>query len=235
MFMKALRVLGSIGCLVLIALLVLKAQYVTQLAIGDGRLGWFSSFLLPLGLMSLLLVLLLGLLLPLFNQVKHFKGPIAFGVLLLAFGVYFLINRSSPDDWIATGTDMSTLTEPNPVQDFLNTDHPGFNGLFCFAMPGCSHCEMAVPRLSILKNRNPEMDVMIFVFSTDSAEFDGFKELTGLTNVPYTMVPDPMASIALCEGSFPSFFYYKEGRIAYRWFSEQFGYPALDRVERTFR
>jgi hypothetical protein len=232
--MKILRVICSIICFVFIALVIRNAERITQLGIVDGRLGWMNSFLIPLGLILLLVVLLLCLLLPLFSQSKQFKGPIAFLALILTFGAHFLVNRSSPDDWIGTGTDLSTLSGTNPVQDYLKTDHPGFNGLFCFAMPGCLHCELAVPRLAVLKDRKPEMDVMIFVFSTDTAEFEGFKQLTGLTNVPYEMVPDPMASIVLCEGSFPSFFYFKEGKIAYRWFNEEFGYPALDRVENDF-
>jgi hypothetical protein len=235
MFMKALRVVGALASSVFIALLILNAQRISGLAIEDGRLTWMVSSIVPLVIISLLTAALLGLVFPLFTAIGRHKALLVVFVLAITYGGYFLVNRTSVGDWVGTGTDMSPLTGSGPVQLYLNSEHPSFNGVFCFAMPGCSHCEVAIPRLGILKDRNPGMDVMVFVFSTDTAEFEGFKQLSGVTNVTYAMVPDPMASIALCEGSFPTFFYFENGKIVYRWFNNEFGNPALDRVERTFR
>lgn len=232
--MKVFRLVAALACVGLIMMLVSKAGSITEFAVADGQLGWFSSYLLPLGMLSFFLALLVGLLVPFVDQARHIKGMMMLVVICLTYATYFLVNRSSPADWIATGTDMTIVTESNPVQDFLNSEQPGFNGLFCFAMPGCSHCEMALPRLEVLKDRSPKMDVMIFVFATDTVEFQEYERLTALRNVLYTMVPEPMAAIALCEGSFPSFFYFKDGKISYRWLNEQFGFQALDRVEATF-
>lgn len=193
------------------------------------------SFVLPIIIVFLITASLIWLLLPLLKTIGRYKGLVVLVVVAIAFGAYFLVNRTSVGDWITRGTDMSSFSGSEPVQLYLNAQHPAFSGVFCFAMPGCSHCELAIPRLGVLKDRNPDMDVMVFVFSTDTAEFEGFKQLADVGNVTYAMVPDPKASIVLCEGSFPTFFYFENGKIAYRWFNNEFGPPALDWVERAFR
>lgn len=82
-----------------------------------------------------------------------------------------------------------------------------------------------------MQKRVPELDVIVFVFTEDSSSVQAFKKDTGVDELSFLAVPKPKVSIELCLGKFPTFLYFKNGKVVHRWFNAQFGYPALDWIE----
>lgn len=228
--MKFLRTTLSIFLILGICLIIFRSDLLIQYGIVELAWSWMNSYLLPKGLLLILSAVLTWAVWPVFSSWKRFQ----FLGLLLVFGIaiggYLLVNPPYIE-WIKQGTDMTAELSGNPVEKYLNQNQPDFDGIICLALPGCPHCEVAISKLALMQKRVPEMDVMVFVFTEDSTKVNSFQKDTGVETLPFQAVPDPDDSIELCKGKFPTFLYFKNGKVIHRWFNWQFGYPAIDWVE----
>jgi len=227
---KSLRTTLAFFLVIGIATTTFRSDLLIEYGITDLNWGWMASYLFPkalvLALTTLLIVALWFKLQPL-GRYKFVGALVLFG---LSIGGYLLVNTPYIE-WIKKGTDMTSESASNPIEEYLNQSQPNFDGVICLALPGCPHCEVAIPKLALMQKRVPEIDVIVFVFTKDSSRVKSFQEDTGVDVLPFLAVPDPNNSIKLCEGKFPTFLYFKHGKVVHRWFNWQFGYPACDWVE----
>jgi thiol-disulfide isomerase/thioredoxin len=228
--MKILRTILAILLTFGICLAIFRSDNIIQYGIVELSWGWMNSYLFPKGLLFVFTAVLAWAIWPVFYSWKRIR----FLGILLIFGVTiggYLIINTPYIEWIKEGTDMTDKLSGNPVEEYLNENQPGFDGVICLALPGCPHCEVAIPKLALMQKRVPELDVIVFVFTEDSSKAQSFQKDTGVDELPFHAVPDPNSSIKLCEGKFPTFLYLKNGKVVHRWFNWQFGYPAYDWVE----
>ena len=210
--------------------IVIGSEFLTLFVISELGLGWMIGLLLP---KALLLLASIAFLIGCWSSLKtlgNLKWVPSFLIIGLPIGFYLLVNVPYIDDWTKTGTKLIN-EESNSIEIFLQETQPEFEGLICFALPGCEYCDLAIPKLELLHDRNPNIDLIVFVFSKDSTVLDSYKNQSVGSSLNYLAVPAPSESIQLNSGHFPSFFYFKNGKLTYRWLSGEFGYPAFDWVE----
>ena len=228
--MKSLRIVIALLLAVGLGFVTLGSDYLIHLGIANWNFGWMASYLFPKGLLLVLTVALIAIVLPMLRLSNVYKFLIGFLILGLSVGGYLIVNPPYIE-WTKTGMNLTDETSGIPIEDYLNQNQADFDGLVCLALPGCPHCEVAISKLALMKKRVPKLDVLVFVFTEDSASVVSFQKKTGVDELPFVMVPDPATSSELCQGAFPAFLYFKNGKIVHRWFNPEFGYPALDWVE----
>ena len=189
-----------------------------------------SSYLFPKVLLIILTAVLSWIVWPAFHTWKRLQPLGALLIFSLAIGCYLIVNPPYIE-WNKKGTDMTAALLGNPVAQYLHKNEPSFDGIICLALPGCPHCEVAIPKLALMQQRKPDLDVMVFVFTEDDAQVANFQKDCGVESLPFKAVPDPNNSIELCQGKFPTFLYFKDGKVVHRWFNWEFGYRAFDWVE----
>lgn len=231
--MKPVRVLLAAFSALGIGLITFKSGPMLDMGLTNLGLGWMASYLLP-RMSVLVLTILLALLL--WPATKALKFRILLTILVLGIGIggYLIVNPPYIR-WTKQGTDMTAEVGGHPIEAYLNEHHPGFDGVICLALPGCPHCKTAIPKLALMQQRVPDIDLFVFVFTEDSAKVTSFKQYAGVDHLPYVAVPEPKQSIRLSRGRFPAFLYFKDGKVVYRWSNNQFGYPAFDWVEAGFK
>ncbi|MCF8465082.1 MAG: hypothetical protein K9G41_09580 [Flavobacteriales bacterium] len=228
--MKSVRVAIALLLVVCLGIITFKSDYLIQLGLVSLNFGWMLSYLFPKVLVLTIASVLIAVVWPMIRLSGGYRFLIGFLILGLSAGGYLLVNIPYVE-WGKTGTDMTDEMAGNPIESYLNLNHPGFDGVVCLALPSCSHCEVAVPKLALVKKRVPDLDVLVFVFTDDSSRVGSFQKNTGVENLPFVLAPDPANSSVLCQGSFPGFLYFKNGKVVHRWFNSEFGYAALDWVE----
>lgn len=214
----------------LLSVLVLRSEQITFYAIDHLGLGWMVSFLLPKIGLILCVALMIGVSWSTLKKLGVGKWIASFFIIGLPITAYLVVNIPYTDDWKKNGTALEP-GEGAAIVEFLSTTRPGFDGLVCFSLPGCPHCEEAKIKLEKLQKRAPELDLLVFVFAEDSTAIPGPDSDEVGSSLTHLLVPSPSESIMLNQGRFPCFFYYRNGKLVHRWFSGQFGYPAYDWVE----
>jgi hypothetical protein len=228
--MKSVRIVSALLLVVCLGFITLKSDYLIYLGITSLSFGWMTSYLFPKVLVVTVAFVLIAIIWSMLRMSIGYKFLIGFLILGLSVGGYLIVNPPYIE-WTKTGTDLTDATSGIPIEAYLNQNQPDFDGILCLALPGCPHCEVAVSKLALVKKRVPKLEVLVFVFTDDSSRVGSFQKETGVDELPFVMVPDPATSSVLCQGSFPGFLYFKNGKIVHRWFNSEFGYPALDWVE----
>ncbi|MCB0755334.1 MAG: hypothetical protein H6603_10440 [Flavobacteriales bacterium] len=229
--MKALRILLAVLSTLAIVLLTLYSEQLTNAALDAWQFGWMNAYLFPRVLLVFLTISILIVFLPLLNLYK--VGKWVFGIVIIAASVggYLAVNLPYIDDWSREGETLDSSLDGNQIEAQLNSMRPDYNGLVFLVLPNCPYCFDAFPNIVRLKERNPNLDVSIFVSAMDSSKFQFFKEHIPETELPIHMIRDYKQATALSKGKFPTFLYFKNERLVYRWSNNQFGYPALDWIE----
>ncbi|MDB4678102.1 hypothetical protein OAE93_00070 [bacterium] len=228
--MKILRTILAVLLTFGICLAIFRSDNLIQYGIAELGWGWMNSYVFPKGLLLVLSAVLAWAIWPVFHSWKQLRFVGALLIFGVTIGGYLIVNTPYIE-WVKTGTDMTDKLAGNPVQVYLNQNQPEFDGIICLVLPGCPHCEVAVPKLALMQKRVPKLDVIVFVFTEDSSEVRSFQKDTGVNKIPFELIPDRNNSIELCEGKFPTLIYFKNGKVVHRWFNWQFGYPAYDWVE----
>ncbi|HAP70607.1 MAG TPA: hypothetical protein DCR04_12935 [Flavobacteriales bacterium] len=228
--MSFLRTVFLILLIGVLGVIIIGSESMTHLVISKYQLGWMVGLLLPKVLLLLASLALLIVCWPSLKKLENLKWVPSFLIIGLPIGLYLLVNVPYVNDWTKTGTEL-VGEGSNSIEVFLQETQPEFEGLICFALPGCEYCDLAISKLELLHHRNPNLDVLVFVFTKDSAVVNSYKNQSVGSSLTYLPVPNPNESIQLNNGNFPSFFYFKNGKLRYRWFSGEFGYPAFDWVE----
>ena len=220
-----------LGFLVLaMVIIVVGSERITLFSISSLTFSWMAGLVIPK--LALILLVFLSLLVSwkTLGNIGSLKWVLVLLIVGAPIGSYLLVNIPYVNEWTKHGTDLSN-EELNPIEEYLRISNPDFDGLICFYLPGCPHCEEAKAKLEVLHQRQPNLDLLIFVFTEDSALVDSYKHKAVGGTLNYLPVPNPNECLKLNRGKFPSFFYFKDGILKHRWFSSQFGYPALDWVE----
>lgn len=160
-------------------------------------------------------------------------GKVIVSVLILGacVGGYLSINLPYINDWMRTGTVVQYEAEMSEIRAQLLLENPDHEGIIMLALPSCPYCIEQFKTLKRLKLRNPNMDVSVFVACKDSAGLETFNHHVDDSEIPTFRIGNQQEVSELSNGRFPSFLYFREGKIVYRWSNGQFGYPALDWVE----
>ncbi|GEM_PF-3412261 len=121
--------------------------------------------------------------------------------------------------------------ERDGLEKYLASNYGEFRGLVAIASPGCKYCQQAARRLEKMQERGTNSDLLVVMYSDAEEDIDYFVEMSGAEDLDYILTPDPDATLEACEGRFPTFLYFKEGRFTHRWHNSDFGYPAMDWIE----
>ena len=228
--MSRFRAVFLVFLTMVMCVVIFGSAYIIQFAIAELNFGWMTSFLLPKALLLLAALAFLISCLKSLKKAGSLKWLVGFCILGLPIGTYLMVNIPYVDDWVKHGKELRAENQ-NPIEAYLKNTQPEFDGLICFFLPGCPHCENAISKLELLHQRQPDLDLVIFVFSEDSAIVNAYTEPPNASDLTYVSVPDPNESFKLNQGIFPSFFYCRDGSLIYRWTNSEFGYPALDWIE----
>ncbi|MCB9185765.1 MAG: hypothetical protein H6601_03380 [Flavobacteriales bacterium] len=229
--MKSIRILIALLIVLVIGAIALNSDAITLYFLEALQFSWTMSNLLPRVFVIMSTAAILILLLPLLNLSKLTKAVVGFLISAICIGGYLSINLPYIDDWVRGGESLKGKLEGNQIELYLNSAQPNYDGLVFMALPNCPYCFQAFPKLEMLKHRDPNLDVSVFVSARDSAGLNFFNEHIGSTTIPVYLIDDRDQATALSNGKFPTFLYFKEGKVVYRWSNNQFGNPALDWVE----
>jgi thiol-disulfide isomerase/thioredoxin len=229
--MKALRITLTVLAGLALVLLTLNSEQLTATALEAWQFGWMDAFLLPRILLLVLTIAMLVALLPILNIPRVRKWLLGIVIITASVGGYLAVNLPYIDDWSREGETLDSSLDGNQIETQLNSIQPDYDGLVFLVLPNCPYCFDAFPNVVRLKERNPDLDVSIFVSAMDSSKFRFFTEHIPDTDLPIHMISDHKEATALSNGKFPTFLYFRDGRVFYRWSNNQFGYPALDWIE----
>ena len=103
--------------------------------------------------------------------------------------------------------------------------------MFCIVSADCGHCIEAGKTINSLKNRNPDLNISILVYTKDSLEMKSYIDKAKTNRFKHYLAENEQDVMNLNLGGFPCFFYVKNRKISQRWFAEDLGLPALDLIE----
>jgi len=229
--MKISALFVGVALVLMIITTVLGSGAIMQFGMDSLGLGWTASFVAPRLLMLLLTALLVSVFWNAAQVGSRMKVVLSILLFSACVGGYLAVNLPYKVDWSRTGTDMGGKLDGNPIELMLNESQPDFNGLVMLALPNCPYCFEALPKVRAIKQRQPDIDIAVFVFARDSGRMEFFKEHIGSVDFPVYLITDRGFSKEICGGMFPAFLYYKNGKVVHNWAYNEFGYPALDWVE----
>ncbi|NQY68765.1 MAG: hypothetical protein HRT72_13715 [Flavobacteriales bacterium] len=220
------------GFLALIVTILFSKQ-IDTLAADVFKISWTSSFVLPrFFVLAYSILLAFQIKRVLINKSKLMQYCVVIGIFLVFPAAHFAMYPIYEGDFDKVGQyiDEETFAENSLVQD-VNDSLEGFEGLICIASPTCPHCVVAVRKLTRSKDRFPENEILVYMFSKDKEKVEQFKDYVGADNLMFRLVPESEGALKVCMGAFPSFVYFKENRIVHRWMNGDFGFRALDWIE----
>lgn len=230
--MKTIRLLIALLLIAAISLITVNSGAITLYLLQKVQLSWMASYLFPRGLVVLTTGSLLCVVLPILSLPKLAKIGIGILISVICVGGYLAINLPYIDDWVRGGESLTGEYDGNQIELFLNSTQPNYDGLIFMALPNCPYCFEAYPKLELLKQRDARLDVSVFVSARDTSGMNFFIEHVGSNDViPVYLMDNREQATALSQGKFPTFLYFKDGKVVYRWSNNQFGFPALDWVE----
>lgn len=196
--------------------------------------GWTTSYLFPRILMFVLAIAFSYFMLKAFGtgRGRVFKIITTVVVIGVWIGGYLAINPPYLDDMNKRGTEIAASKYANSsTVAIINEKHPGFEGVIFIAAPSCGFCKGTAPKMSLLQSREPGADVLTLLCTSDGADIARFEEESGVTDLEFVLPSDLNDAVQLCQGSFPSYLYFKDGNVVHQWHNEEFGYPALTWIE----
>ena len=197
-----------------------------------GLFSWVVSYWMPWIITVVLLILAARAAFKMLEQPAWLRIVLAIVVPGALFGGAFGLNPIYMEDVSGGGQQLEANVFPdNTVMAYLNEHRPGFDGLVVIASHSCQHCQAAAGNLSILKEREPDRDVAVFLHTRDTARITEFATIANAPGLDYHLAPDRDGMLELCEGRFPAFFYFKNNDFSYAWPARNFGYAAYDQVE----
>lgn len=229
--MKTIRILIIVLAVVAIGKLSFSSDRLTIYALDTWRLGWMQSYLAPRLLVVFLALISVFVTLPMLSLSKVAKWFVGILILGAAIGSYLSVNLPYINDWVRAGTALNGDVSASEIENQLKSDDQESDGLFMLALPSCPYCLEQFETLERLALRNPDLNIAVFVAGADSVSVNEFKNHVGESQIPTYQISDREEVSELSEGRFPTFLYYKNGSVVYRWSNQQFGYPALDWVE----
>lgn len=127
-------------------------------------------------------------------------------------------------DFSSEGTTVSESTvKVDPKYDLL-----------IVTIPDCPFCLESIFRLKQIKKRNPSVNMLFSVCSSDKQKLNLYKQIIA-GDFDIALAKDLDASVQLAEGHFPTFVQLKKGNPVYRWSNDQFGAGAMDEFESGIR
>lgn len=174
-----------------------------------------------------ILFFLLGLILFLFIR-RKIKSRIAKLLLLLLlpslmFGGYFLVNPIYEGDFSNNSKKIQTSFEEFSLKE---------KKIYIVAIPGCPFCMDALQRISIIKSKNPNLNIQFIVCSTDKNSITPYKKSVG-KGINFTTSINEKLMNEVANGSFPTFVF-SDGKSLKKWRNDDFGVVALDEVIENF-
>lgn len=231
MLMKTIRISFATLAAFAITGLTFSSEALTVYALEMLQLSWMQSYLLPRLLVVLLAIASIFAVLPVLNLPKIMKSLVGILILGAAIGSYLSVNLPYVNDWVRVGTALNQHVQASEIGNQLKPHDQESDGLFMLALPSCPYCVEQFETLERLAVRNPDLIIAVFVAGADSVSVNEFKNHVGKSQIPMYPISNPNEISELSEGRFPTFLYYRNGSVVYRWSNQQFGYPALDWVE----
>lgn len=192
-----------------------------ELTLLENGFSWTMSKLLPY------LVLVFGgiLLAITFSKGFSFRPRIikilAVLVLIAApFGIGFALHPIYEGDFSSDGKEVAdSKIKVNKKYDLL-----------IVTIPDCPFCLESIGRLKLIKKRNPDVQMLFSVCSSDKEKMTLYKELIA-GDFDVALATDLNGSVDLAEAHFPTFVQIDEGKPVYKWSNDQFGAGAIDAFE----
>ena len=227
-----MRILFAITVLIVLGLLTAFAAPIRSWLLIEGELSWFLSFLVP-QVIYLFGAMSLAYMASTIRWSRAFFRVIAFVVVLaLTVSGYLMVNTPYQDDWILGGDVAENDPNIKPIERYLGVEREKeFTGLACLALAGCDYCINTIDDLMLIKSREPELDMAIFVFAVDSSEVMSIQKQVEGSGIWVTEAPEPDTTYRITYGNFPTLLLIKNTNVERRWFYNQFGFQAKDMVE----
>ena len=192
-----------------------------EMGLLNNGFSWTMSKLLPY------LILGIGGILLAYSFAKGFKIRAkivkVLGVIILLaapFAVGFMLHPIYDGDFSSEGTKVKVST--------VKMDEK--YDLLIITIPGCPHCLASIEKLKKIKERNPDVNMLFSVCSSEKRDLEVYKTLIA-EKFDIELAKDLEASVKLAEGRFPTFVQVKKGLPAYKWSNDEFGVGALDQFE----
>ncbi len=195
-------------------------------------IGWTQSRLLPIIAVIGLTIFSSTYLLFKINFSKWLRMISAILLCLTSLLFEFYCNPIYIEDYRSEGLEIKQDEKYNnhEVAKLIAKTNSNYTGLMCIVSKDCGFCHALAPKLETLVNRS-KVDVIVIIASSEQDDIDYFKGETDAYSPDYLISGSFKGVLEICDGSFPTIFYMKQGRIIYKWNNNQFGYPAFDWVE----
>lgn len=150
----------------------------------------------------------------------YFKLPSYIFICTLGFIIAFTLNPIYEGDFKGQGTKLKN----NTVIHEINGD------FVMIALLDCPYCHEAIQTLNKIQKRNPKMKISLVVLTAHPENLLQYSSKTD-KRIAVKTTHDFEAITTLAGGSYPAFFQVKSGKITEVWSNDQFGMPAIDRIE----
>lgn len=147
------------------------------------------------------------------------RTPIAL-VLIAIFILQYPIFQA---DLFSSSTELSE-TEVKP-------EYKNFTGVVMLALPGCGHCEEAMPDYGKFQTDNPNLDARFFLMSKRPENLEFYmNEFPELKNGSLPSNVNQKYLWKQTIGVFPSYIEFKNGLPVQTWTANEFGVRAKDEI-----
>ncbi len=159
------------------------------------------------------------------NFSRLLKFTICFLVLVLPFGIGFVLNPIYEGDFSKNGHEISKNNSPKE----FTTD-----GLMIATIPDCPYCLGSISKLKLLKKRNPKLNIDFVVCTKNKEYIKRYKsEINGAFNLKIAQNADSLATTVGFK--FPTFIQVKNKKPVYLWSNDEFGVRAIDDFEQLIK
>ncbi len=173
-----------------------------------------------------------------------------FIAFLIGFFVWWLFKKRIPNKWLKVvfliafcaipffayfmyspiyqGDFSSDFTTKNMVNELKLAKK---NTLFVITIPNCPYCYESVLMSNQLKKRNPKLEIVYLVLSSDPKAIMAYQEIAD-PSIRFQLGQDLEQLTELAEGGFPSFVQRNNNQLM-MWSNNQMGPATLDKIENS--
>ena len=223
------NILQILALLIFCVFLIIYAEEIPKKLILENFCSWTLAYVLP-GILVVIFSIFIGMITSkILSKKKWLKWLMFLAPVLILVGTYLALNPPYLEDYSKYGLEPNI--ENNQILDDFLEKNKSYNGLLAVVSADCPYCSIVTSKLSVLKDRVPEANISLLVFTTKQEVINAFLAKLEVTNLRGETMHNEKDALLLADGQFPAMIYLKDGIPVQFWSNDQFGYPALDWVE----
>ena len=193
-------------------------------------IGWTVTSILIRFIVIVLFAFALKSLFQIFKATEKLKNWIIFVIAMVpGFFISFAVSPIYDIDYGMIGDDLELPPVDRLALVTNNTyAHNGETQVVAFLDVGCDHCRIAVQKLDILQEQNPELPIHL-LFADEEKDVDYFLEKNKVESLTHHFMNSQMSFVTYAGYEFPSIFVIDgEGETLHHWIGETMNYTAMD-------